>query len=97
MFIQANHRLALTSIPVTAKSGVTGLTKHTGWRAAWAAPCPAAGHVLNRSIGRHSTHDEHWEMGPIVEVSNLFVAVAALILLAVTSAPYGANHRRVKE
>jgi hypothetical protein len=36
-------------------------------------------------------------MEPIVEVSNLFIALAALILLAVTSMPSGAGNRRVKE
>jgi hypothetical protein len=36
-------------------------------------------------------------MEPVVDVSNLFVAVAALILLAVTSMPFAANSRWVEE
>ena len=97
MLIQAELGLALTSIPVTGKPAGAGCTEHTSWRAAGTPPCPATGGVLRWRTGYSSKHDERRERGPVVEVSNLFLAVAALILLAVTSGPYGAGRRWVEE
>jgi hypothetical protein len=49
--------------------------------------------VVNRSF---SGRREHCEREAVVEVNILFIAVAALIVLAVTSTPYGSGRREVE-
>jgi hypothetical protein len=49
--------------------------------------------VVNRSF---SSRRKHCEREAVVEVNILFIAVAALIVLAVTSTPYGAGRHKVE-